>query len=264
MSRKDYLLSEREGLAVALKQLKHFNVWAVCSLDESQYEEELMLKYFDADFESPVNAEVEKIISTAVVSTIYEKNYIPKKWKRNIAQKAAREQVEALRGAKITFHKEVKGMSEREAQARLRENKIIQRATTVDSAVKFGCRKAAKAGISYGIGALVSTIVGAPVAIPAIAAYAVISLIPKKVKDKVVDGARSMVDTVVKKTRNTADRLISKGVEVAQKAKTAVEKVASNVKEQVSHAWEVTKQKANQMGEKIKEKAKRFKNWLGF
>lgn len=252
MSRKDYLLSEREGLTVAMKQLKHFNVWAICSLDESQYEEDLLIKYFDADFESPINAEVEKIISTATVATIYEKNYIPNKWKRSIALKAAREQVEVLRVGKITYHKEVKGMPEREAQARSRENKMLQRAATIDTAVKFGCRKAAKTGISYGIGALVSTIVGAPVAIPAIAAYAVIPLVPKKVRDKVVDGASKVVDTVVKKARNTADQLASKGVEVAQKAKTTIEEVASNIKEQVSHAWMVAKEKTSQFGEKIK------------
>lgn len=262
--RKDYFLSEREGLAVAMKQLKHFNVWSICSLDENQYEEDLMLKYFDTDFESPVNAQVEKIISAAAISTVYEKNYIPNRWKRRIAEKAVREQVEALRSAKITYHKEVKGMSEREAQARLRENKIVQRVATVDRTVKIGCRVAAKTGISFGVGALVASIIGAPVAIPAIITYGVISIAPKKVKETVVNGAKKVVDTVVEKTRNVSDRLISKGVEVAQKAKTVVEKVAFNVKEQVSHAWESTKNKASQLGNKIKEKAKKLKNWFGF
>lgn len=255
--RKDYFLSEREGLAVAMKQLRHFNIFALTRFDDSQYDEELLLKYFDADFESPINAQMEKIISAAVVSTVYEKDYIPNNWKRRVAEKAVREQVEALRSAKITYHKEVNEMSEREAQARLKENKIVQRVTVVDSIVKSGCRVAARTGISFGIGALVALITGGPVAIPAIVAYGVVSIIPKKVKDKVVEGCKKGVDTAVEVVRNTADSLAQKGVEVAQKAKTVIKEVASEVKETVKHAWEDGKKKVSKI-------TNRIKNWLGF
>ena len=54
--KKNYYLSKREGLALAMEQLLHYNVWATVSLDESVFEEEALLDYFEADFDDPINA----------------------------------------------------------------------------------------------------------------------------------------------------------------------------------------------------------------
>ena len=272
--KKNYYLSKREGLALAIEQLLHYNVWATVSLDESVFEEEALLDYFEADFDDPINAETEKVIAAAVVNTVYEKNYIPEENKREFAQKVVRQHIDNLRAAKITYHEEVKGMSRREAQARREELKMVSRMAVVDNTVKWGVRRAAKAGLSYGIAALVTALIP-EIAIPAwilsFATYGIISMLPEKVKKPIRKGVTKAVDTVTMAAKNIADELATRAVNVAEKAKTVIEKASNTAKQfwedtkVVAHeAWENTKVGAQQAWEftkdtynKVKEKVKR-------
>ena len=86
--KKNYYLSKREGLALAMEQLLHYNVWATVSLDESVFEEEALLDYFEADFDDPINAETEKVIAVAVVNTVYEKKLYSRRKQKGICPKS--------------------------------------------------------------------------------------------------------------------------------------------------------------------------------
>lgn len=232
--KNDYFLSKREGLAVALEQLLHYNVWCGVSLDRSAFEDEALLKYFDANFDDPVNEEMEKVVATAVFKTIAEKNYISQESKKKLAQRVARQQVESFRNAKITYHEMVKGMSRHEAQKRRDENKMISRVARVDNTVKWGVMRAAKAGISYGIGAVVTALAPAvtiPAWVVAAASYAIISALPEKIKAPVKNGVGKAVDTVVKIVKNVAGELAKSAVDVGNKVIQTVEKIGHSIKE---------------------------------
>lgn len=249
--KKDFFLSRREGLALAMKQLYHYQTWATISLDQSEFEENALLEYFDADFDDPQKKDYEKVIAAAINRTVYEKNYIPKNMKRTVSIQATRDMLECLEVAAIQYHKEVKGMSEREAQNRLVGNRMIKRVAIVDNAVKWGVRRAARAGISFGIGALVTALC-ATVTVPAwvigLATYAVISLLPDNIKKPIREGVQKAVDMVARGARNLAQALSQKAVKVAEKAKEVVEKV-TNV---AIKAWDETKILANKVKEQLK------------
>ena len=225
--KKDYFLSKREGLSVAMEQLLHYNVWTLVSLDESVYEEDTLLNYFDADFEAPINVEVEKVIAAAVHRTVYEKKYIPENSKKEFARKLALRHVENLRAAKITYHKEVKGMSEREAKTRLKENKMLSRMSYVDNTVKWGTRRAIRKGATYSVGALVAALapeVVIPGWIIGVVTYGIISILPDKVKIPIRKAVSKGVDTIAKAAKNIADELADRAVAVAKKVQAVIEK----------------------------------------
>lgn len=238
--KKDFLLGKREGLALAMQTLFHYQTWAKISLDKSQFEEETLFEYFDTDFDDPKKMDYEMAIADAVTRTVYEKDYIPQKAKREFALQASRDILECLEIATIEYHKSVKGMSEREAKARLENNRMIKRVATVDNTVKWGIRRASRAGISFGIGALVTALFPA-VTIPAwgigLATYAVISIFPDKIKKPIRGSVAKAVDDVSREARNIAQELSQKAVKVAEKAKIVVEKVTDVAKK----AWEGTK-----------------------
>lgn len=276
--KKDFLLSKREGLALAMEQLLHYNVWSVTSLNKSDYEEESLLKYFEADFDSPIEEKYEKIIAAAVTKTIYEKNYIPAKSKNELAKRSVRQHLESLRAAKFKYWEEVKGMPRREALTRAKENKMVKRVTIVDRTVKWGIRKGVKVGTSAAVGYLVTAL--APgIAIPAwligLGTYAVISLLPDKIKNPIRKGVAKAVDSVVETARNIAGELADRAVVVAQKAKQTVEKVAQGARQLwedtkivAKETWEDTKVVAKEAWADLKEGAikvgNKVKNYLGF
>lgn len=271
--KKDFLLSEREGLALALEQLHHYNVWSATSLNESVYEEEALLKYLDADFDDPIEQDFENTIAAAVVNTVYSKNYIPQKHKKEFAKKCTRQYLDSLEIAKITYWEAVKGMSHREALARAKENKMVKRISVVDNTVKWGVRKVAKAGISYGVGALI-TALAPTVALPAwligLGTYTIISLLPDKVKKPVRKFVTETVDTVVMTAKNIAGGLAKRAVDVGQKALNTIEKIGRGAKQLwedtkvvAKHAWEETKVVAEQAWEKGKETVKEVGRIIG-
>ena len=259
--KKDYLLSEREGLALALEQLHHYNVWVATSLDEAIYEEESLLKYLEADFGDPIETDYENIISAAVTRTVYSKNYISQKHKKEFSKKCQRQHLDNLRLAKLSYCEAVKGMSHREALARAKENKMAKRIAIVDNTVKWGVRRGTKAGVSFGVGALV-TALAPTIVIPSwligLGTYTIISILPDKVKQPVRKFVANAVDTVAMTAKNIAGNLAKKAVSVGQKAINTMEKIGQGAKqlwEEVKIAgqqkWEVGKNKAKEALKKI-------------
>lgn len=235
----DYLLDEREGLALAMQQLYHYQTWAAITLDNSEFEENSLLEYFEAEFDDPTKADYEKVIAAAITRAVYEKEYIPEKAKRELSIQATRDMVECLEIAAIQYHKEVKGMSEREANKRLHNNRMIKRVAIVDNITKWGIRRAARAGVSYGIGALITALfpeVAIPIWVIGLATYAVISILPEKIKKPVREAATKAIDAVARATKNIAHELSQKAVQVAKKAKSVVEKVTNVAKEKLEDA----------------------------
>jgi hypothetical protein len=192
------------------------------------------LKYFEAGFEEPINKEVESVIATAIINTVYEKNYIPAEFKKELAQRATRQQLDNLRNAKITYHELTKDMPSREAQKRREENKMVSRMAFVDNTVKWGVRKTAKAGIAYGIGHLATAIVP-QVAIPAwiigTVAYGVIYILPGKIKMPIRKGVEKIVDTTIKTVKNIANDLAKAAVDIGKTALNTLDKIGKSIKE---------------------------------
>lgn len=228
--RKNYYLSEREGLAAALKQMRHYNVYAHCMIDLSQFEEELLLQCFKADFDSPIHKDFEKLLAAAAVRTVMGKSYIPQKWKEKIAKKAARQQIESYREAVITYKEATGEVSSREAQERRRENQFIDRVGKLDSAARVGIKKAAKEGVVYGLKKLIefiedSTITGNTVKVIRMVTTTVIELIPQEIKKAIVEKLKDITDRTVMIVRTFADRLAERCVSVAQKVKDWLVKI---------------------------------------
>lgn len=232
--RQDFFISKREGLAVAMQQLLHYNTWCDISLDNSVYEEEALLKYFDADFDAPINGEIEQVVATAVFNTVFEKNYIPNESKIELAQRSARQHVESLRAAKITYHEEVKGISKKEAQKRREENKMVSRMARVDNTMKWGVRRAAKAGISYGIASLATALcpqIAVPAWLLAFAGYGIISILPGKIKLPIRKGVEKIVDTTVETAKNIAGDLAKGAVKVGKTVLSILNKIGKAISE---------------------------------
>ena len=247
--KKDFLLSQREGLALAMKQLYHYQTWATISLEKSEFEESALLEYFDADFDDPKKKDYERVIVAAINRTVYEKNYIPEKTKKDVSLRASRDMLECLEIAAIQYHRDVKGMSEREAQNRLIGNRMIKRVAAVDNAVKWRVRRAARVGISLGIGTLVAALctTAVPVWLVSLATYGVMSLLPDRIKKPIREGAQKSVDFIARSAKNLAEELSQKAVAVAYKAKEVVVKVTTIA----NRAWEGTKKVANKVFEWI-------------
>lgn len=272
--KKNYLLSEREGLALAMEQLLHYNVWSATSLNKSAYEEEALLKYLDADFESPEEQEYENIICTAVNRTVYSKNYIPNEIKKKFSKKSQRQHLDNLRKAKLTYCEAVKGMSHREAQARAKENKMAKRISIVDGMVKWGIRKGSKVGISAGIGWLVialSSTITVPAWLIGLGTYTIISILPDKVKKPVRKLVTNAVDTAVMTAKNIAGGLAKRAVDVGQKALNTIEKIGQGAKQMwedtkvvAQQSWEVTKNVAQKAWEGAKKVGNKIISYWGF
>jgi len=272
--KKNYFLSEREGLALALEQLLHYNVWSATSLNKSDFEDESLLKYFEADFGSPEEQEYENIICAAVNRTVYSKNYIPQEAKKEFSKKCQRQHLDNLRMAKLTYCEAVKGMSRREAQARAKENKMAKRVSIVDGTVKWGIRKGAKAGASAGVGLLVTALaptVTVPAGLISIGTYTIISLLPSKVKEPVRKFVTNTVDTVALTAKNIAGDLAKHAVNVGQKALNTIEKIGQGAKQLWEDAkvvtqqvWADTKVTAKQAWEGVKKIGDKIKKHFGF
>lgn len=256
--KKDFLFSKREGLALAMKQLLHYNVWTAICLDESFFEEKALLKYFEADFDDPIEEEYENIIAAAITRTVYEKDYIPKVLKKVFAKKSVRQQLDSLRAAKITYQEEVKGISQREAFNLRRENQMVRRIAIIDNTVKCGIRGGTKAGISAAIGWLV-TVLAPEVTIPAWiiggCAYAIISILPDKIKEPILKKAKQSVDTIIVKAKHMADLLSKRAVAIAQSAKKSLEKLGERAKQ----LWEDTRVVAQESWERVSTGSKKVK-----
>lgn len=240
MMKKDYLLNQREGLALAMQQLFHYQTWATITLDNSEFEEESLLEYFEAELDDPKKADYEKVIAAAITRAVYEKEYIPEKSKRDLAIQATRDTMECLEVADIRYHTEVKGMSEREARKRLQNNRMIKRVAYVDNMAKWGVRRVARVGVSFGLGALVTALcpaVAVPTWVVGIATYTIISVLPEKIRKPIREAATKAIDSVAKTAKNIAQELSQKAVHVAEKAKSIVEKVTHVAQ----RAWEGTK-----------------------
>ena len=272
--KKNYLLSEREGLALSMEQLLHYNVWSATSLNESVYEEEALLKYLEADFGAPVEQEYENIICAAVNKTVYSKNYIPQEKKKEFSKKCQRQHLDNLRMAKITYWESVKGMSRREAQARAKENKMAKRVSIVDGTVKWGIRKGAKVGASAGVGLLVTALaptVTVPAWLISLGTYTIISLIPNNVKEPVRKFVTNAVDTVATTAKNIAGELAKRAVNIGQKAINTIEKIERGAKQMwedtkivAEQAWSETKDVAKQAWKGAKKVGNKIKNFFGF
>lgn len=249
-----YYLTEREGLASSMKQILHANIWSLACLEQSDYEEDVMLDYFNKSFEDPTCIQTENIIAAAVVRTIYSKPYIPQALKPLIAKKAVGQQIDTLFHAKLNYHEQVKGMGKREAVKRAEEHQKVQSVSVVDGirrkATNISLGQLTRKIVEY-VGDLFDVVVPKPIR------RAVGWLIPEKVRKGVQEGAKIVLDEATKAVRGTIDYLGKRGVEIVEKAKPVIEKIGHTV----TQVWD----KAKETGKKVWNAGKNFaKTIFGF
>lgn len=240
---REYYLSEREGLVAAMKQLNHANIWSLARLSKSDYDEEILLDYFNKSFNDPTCSKMENFIDAATARAIYEKPYIPEWLKPKLSQRAKQQNRDNIFYAKIYYHTQVKGMGEREAIKLSEERQKIRTISFVDGISKKATN-ISLAGVARELLDLAGDFfdVVVPKPIKRIIGW----LIPQEVRTAAQKGAKKMLDTAMENARNTAEYLGKRAVEVAQKAKPVIENIAKTA----SIVWKTTKQLGQTMWNK--------------
>ncbi len=253
-------MDNRNQLSAAIKSLRNLKYITFSSIDKSILEnEEKILEYFNAPFESVVDVEFEKLVSAATIRSVYSSS-APNSMKYDLAQRQARQNVEAIRYQKLAWKYETETISAKEYQKRLKNNNVAQKVALVKACKKRLLLEGTKIAMGAAMGAITATlgVATAPAAIVGIAAWGVLTvvdiLVPQRVKDKVKSHIReavnictSMASVAVKKLRETGQKIAEKVAPVVEKATKAIEKVGNSIKA----GWEATKQGAKKLWNKL-------------
>lgn len=253
-------MDNRNQLSAAIKALRNLKYLTFSSIDKSLLEdEERVLKYFNAPFDSVEDVEFEKIVSAATIKSVYSSS-APSSIKYDWAKRQARQNVEALRYQKLAWKYETDTISAKEYQRRLKENNVAQKAAFVKACKK----RLILEGTKVGVGAIMGTIAtalgvaAAPAAVVGVVAWGVLTavdvLVPQKVKDKVkghireaVNQCTSMAQMAVEKLRDTAQKVAEK---VAEKVAPVVERASNTlqkVETAIKNGWEAAKRNTKKL-----------------
>lgn len=228
-------------------------------------DETRLMEYFEAPFDSDVDRELEKIAATAAIRSTYSSKFIPNSLKNDIAQRQARQVVEALRYAKLDYkYESEEPIPVKEYQRRLKENKVAQKAAIVKAVKNRLIFEGTRIGVAAAMGLITASlgVATAPAAVVAAVTWATVTavsvLVPEKVKTKVKSVLRNvthncvgMAKTAIKAMVNTGKKACKKIAEkvapVVEKAATTLERVGEKVKE----GWKSVKQGAKKLWNRL-------------
>lgn len=228
-------MTDQEKIIYALHKLRFYNKIIRYGLPEDS----LCIPEIEAGFLSAFNSEEEiqakKMLVAASTEAIMSNNAIPNSRKKRQARKNAEEICLAFDAAKI----DIMPMSVPEREELIKKNKIAKRAANLQKAGRFLKRKGTKMALGAAGSAIISFVVGAPVAISGGVIYGIITLMPEKwkqtVKKKVVD----WIDRAATVIENTVDRFkktpigqrLTKAVDTIKKSKvvTAIREITDPI-----------------------------------
>lgn len=263
-------IGNQSALNEALRSLHRYVRSMYISVELPEIDQEALEEYFNND-DPTKNATFDKFIKAAAVEAIYNDSDIPKKFKENVARRAANELVDAFRGAKVEYEfatgKYGTGTkSVTKYQQELKMITLCRKATLLGSikknlpkqATKIVVKEGLKNGLTlagFAVGGIGGAIIGF---IAGVAVDAVVTLTPEpvkvKIKQKCGELAQKSADTVryignvirdtrpYKKAKVVVEKHIAPIVKpVYEKAKEAVEKATSKISRAVSKGWKALK-----------------------
>lgn len=156
MTQSANLIDERLALANAVRRIRRGQLVALTFADESLLADNARLKeYFDADFDSPVEADMEKAVTAAAVRSVYASTAIPESQKLTVARAKAQSAFELMQYGKLYYRYATDQIMARDYDCRMRANNVVQRITRVRKMRNMIMRTGVKVAISAGASTLV-------------------------------------------------------------------------------------------------------------
>lgn len=134
----DHCYNELSNIQLAFNTLCRYNKLLSFPVPEKTFANPLLTEYFESNLDDQIEAYVEKILSVAAASIVYDTLELPQKIKKKLALKNARELREAMRYAKLEYHAMVKrDIFVPEYNSRKRSLSIVQRAARLERVKKY-------------------------------------------------------------------------------------------------------------------------------
>lgn len=241
-------IDERAAIESALNNLRRYNRAMYISLDVSALNEtkSIVEKYFVASEGSNEAITLEKLIGRAAIEAVYNNRDVPKKYKKKVAERTAREYIGACKAAKVDYDYTTlaygSGLkAEQERERRHKEIAVLKNYHYLEKVTnkirKAPTRIAKKATISTIVDTITDEKDETRWAKRAI--YFLTDLIPDRVKDTVKDTAKKGFE----KTANIIDKAVIRfeNTSMGQKVSTFMrEKVDPIVERGVNKVIEIT------------------------
>ena len=216
--------------------LRLYNQYALFPLDETAFEDPIMLEYFESRLGDPIESKVEKIISAAAMQAVFDNPNIPQANKKASAQVTSRDLRQAIQIAKLHYHAETRALPHKVYMRRLRAIPLVARAKKIrkfKATIKYAAKRFTVVAIAGAIGGpVVAGVTGV--------GMFVWKFLPEKVKDKIVSVATRIKERALTVIENCVEAISQ--TEVGKKVKEVVTSVVARVKPLVQGAVRVVKE----------------------
>lgn len=224
MNQVEDCIADRIAVASGFQKLREYNRIMLQHSTNDIINEPILEKYFQCDFDTKLEEDIEKIVGTAVVKNICSRK-IP--LKKKIAKQQSARAIEALRAAKLAYKYETNTIFAKDYNKRCKDNYVVTIVTNLQRLKKRFARKAITATIIA-----IAGIAGASVPTIAVATvFFVYNCLPEKTRKKIKYG----INQVVEVTKGTIEiglkELFQRGEQVAEKVKEIYEKKLEFAKE---------------------------------
>ena len=219
-----HYFNELGNIQAAFSTLRQYNQYALFPVDETVFENPILLEYFSTPLDAPIEKTVEKIISVAAAKAVYDNPNIPNFNKERSARNTARDVREALRYAKLEYHAQKKGLSVDKYNKRKRSLAIVKRAAKIRMA-----KGLAKNVTITTFATIVAGPIGGSVAL---GSRLIWKFLPEKVKKPIVKAAKVVKQAAVNTIKNCYSFI--KSTTIGKKIGKLVEKVSPIVNKVVT------------------------------
>lgn len=232
--------NDLSNIQVAFKTLRQYNQYVLFPISESEFENPILLEYFDSPLDAPIERKVEKILCTAAAKAVYENENISSNRKEACAKRTAQDLREAMRWAKLEYHahKEEKDLSVPNYFRRKRSLSIVKYAARIE--------KTKKILKIFTINGIIRAIVDPVTYVTTYGARLVWKILPDKVRKPIIVAA--------KKVKEEAIAAIEKCRSYIKN--TAVGKAVSRAIEKCKPFFKMVKEKYSKIKTKITDKLK--------
>lgn len=233
----EYHYNELSNMQVAFKTLRQYNQYALFPASESNFDNPILLEYFDSPLDAPIERKVEKVLCTAAAKAVYENKNISSKRKENCAKRAARDMREALQLAKLEYHASEKDLFVSDYRRRKKSLHIVKYAARV--------KKTKKILKSFTINGIIRAIADPVTYVATYGARLAWKILPEKVRKPIVAAAKNLkekaINTIEKcctYIKNTAvGKAVTKAIEKCKpffkKAEDFINKTTQKIKDKI-------------------------------
>lgn len=227
-----HYFNELGNIQAAFSTLRQYNQYALSPVDESVFENPVLLEYFSTPLDAPIEKTVEKIISVAAAKAVYDNPNIPDFNKERSARNTARDVREALRYAKLEYQAQEKNLPQKVYNKRKRNLAIVKRAAKI--------RMAKGLAKNVSITAFATLVAGPVGGSVALGSRLIWKFLPEKVKKPIVEAAKVVKQAAIKTIKNCYSFI--KSTTIGKKIGKLVEKVSPVVNKVVNKTKEAARQ----------------------